>query len=288
MTTTSTGVQGTRVRLGRIFLVFIAAVASIGFAWPLWWIAISSIRPPEDALRYISPFELRTLIPDQLSAENYINLFTGPFLRAIFNSLFISIVGVVVGLVISATAAYVFATVRFKGRELVFAILVFSFMIPFEVLAVPLSSTVRDLGLQNTYFALILPGLANGLAIFMLRQFFLGVPTELSEAARIDGASWPRIFWKVYVPLSVPALISAGLIIFLFQWHAYLWPLLVTTDRTMDVGSVAIARFFGQSYNADYGLIFAAAAVLSVVPAVLLLYFQRHFVTSAASSGLKG
>jgi len=122
----------------------------------------------------------------------------------------------------------------------------------------------------------------------MLRQFFLGVPTELSEAARIDGASWARIFWKVYVPLSVPALISAGLIIFLFQWQAYLWPLLVTTDRSMDVGSVAIARFFGQSYDADYGLIFAAAAVLSAVPAVLLLYFQRHFVTSAASSGLKG
>lgn len=263
-------------------------LVAIAFAWPLWWIAVSSIRPSEDALKYISPFELRTLIPDQLSAENYVNLFTGPFLRAITNSLIVAIVGVVFGLVISATAAYAFATARFRGRDVLFAVLVFSFMIPFEVLAIPLSSTVRDLGLQNTYIALILPGLANGLAIFMLRQFFLGVPTELSEAARIDGASWARIFWKIYVPLSIPALISAGLIIFLFQWHAYLWPLLVTTDRTMDVGSVAIARFFGQSYDADYGLIFAAAAVLSLIPALLLLYFQRHFVTSAASSGLKG
>jgi len=269
-------------------LLLLAVVAALAFAWPLWWIVISSIRPPEDALKYISPFELRTLIPDQLSAENYINLFTGSFLRAISNSVLVSVVGVIVGLGISATAAYVFATVRFRGREILFALLVFSFMIPFEVLAIPLSSTVRDLGLDNTYFALILPGLANGLAIFMLRQFFLGIPIEFSEAARVDGASWARIFWKVYVPLSVPALISAGLIIFLFQWHAYLWPLLVTTDRNMDVGSVAIARFFGQSYDADYGLIFAAAAVLSAVPAALLLYFQRYFVASAASSGLKG
>ena len=286
--TTSIGVSDSRTRLRRGLLVIIALLISIAFAWPLWWIAVSSIRPSEDALKYISPFELRTLIPDQLSAENYINLFTGPFLRAITNSLIVAIVGVLVGLVISATAAYVFATARFKGRDVLFAVLVFSFMIPFEVLAIPLSSTVRDLGLENTYIALILPGLANGLAIFMLRQFFLGVPDELSEAARIDGASWARIFWKIYVPLSVPALISAGLIIFLFQWHAYLWPLLVTTDRTMDVGSVAIAQFFGQSYDADYGLIFAAAAVLSLIPALLLLYFQRHFVTSAASSGLKG
>lgn len=282
------GVQSQGSKIARALLVIIAAVAAAAFVWPLWWIAITSIRPSADALKYISPFELRTLIPDQISLENYANLITGPFARAIFNSLVVSIVGVVFGLLISAAAAYVFATARFPGREVLFAVLVFSFMIPFEVLAIPLSSTVRDLGMENTYLALVLPGLANGLAIFLLRQFFLGVPPELSEAARIDGASWARIFWKIYVPLSIPALISAGLILFLFQWHAYLWPLLVTTDRTMDVGSVAIARFFGQSYDADYGLIFAAAAVLSLIPALLLLWFQRFFVTSAASSGLKG
>jgi multiple sugar transport system permease protein/putative chitobiose transport system permease protein len=279
----------------------------LAFAAPFLWIAITSIRPPEEAIRYVSPFQWQTLLPSQVTLDNYVDLFTGPFLRAISNSLIVSVASVIIGLVVAAAAAYVFATVTFRGRNLLFALVVFSFMVPFEVLAVPLSSAVRDLGLANTYVALILPGLGNGLAVFLLRQFFLGVPIELSEAASLDGASWATTFWRIYLPLSGPALISAGLIIFLFQWQAYLWPLLITTDRSMDVGSVAIARFFGQSYDANYGLIFAAAAVLSLVPATLLLRFQRHFtavlslvpatlllrfqrhfIESAAKTGLKG
>lgn len=265
-----------------------AALISALFVAPFVWIAITSLRPSEEALRYASPFQLRTLVPTEWTLENYGNLLTGPFLRAIGNSLLVSLVSVVLGLLIAAAAAYVFATVEFRGRGIVFAIVVFSFMIPFEVLAVPLSTAVRDLGLDNTYTALILPGLGNGLAVFLLRQFFLGIPVELGEAAALDGASWGTVFWRIYLPLSGPALVSAALMIFLFQWQAYLWPLLITTDRSMDVGSVAIARFFGQSYDADYGLIFAAAAVLSVVPAALLLRFQRRFVESAASTGVKG
>ena len=275
-------------RRRRAVLTVLAALLGIAFAAPFVWIAITSARPPEEAIRYVSPFQWRTLVPSELTLDNYIELFSGPFLRAIGNSLLVSVVSVVVGLVVAAAAAYVFATVEFRGRNLLFALLVFSFMVPFEVLAVPLSSAVRDLGLANTYLALILPGLGNGLAVFLLRQFFLGIPPELSEAATLDGASWASIFWRVYVPLSGPALISAGLIIFLFQWQAYLWPLLITTDRSMDVGSVAIARFFGQSYDANFGLIFAAAAVLSLVPAALLLRFQRYFIESAAKTGLKG
>ncbi len=261
---------------------------SLLFALPFIWIMITSIRPSEEALRYTAPFERRTLIPDSLTLENYVNLFDGPFLRAIVNSMAIASSSVILGLFIAAAAAYVFATVDFPGRGALFALVVFSFMIPFEVLAVPLASAVRDLGMTNSYVSLIVPGIGNGLAVFLLRQFFLGIPDELSEAASIDGSSWVGIFWRIYLPLSRPALISAGLMIFLFQWQAYLWPLLITTDRDYDVGSVALARFFGQSFDADFGVIFAGAAILAAVPALLLLMFQRHLVETGASTGLKG
>lgn len=272
----------------RLASVGVAAIIGAAFALPFVWVAITSLRPSEEALRYTAPFERRTLIPDQLTLENYVNLVTGPFARSIANSFFISVVSVVIGVLLAAAAGYVFATVSFPGRTALFALVVFSFMIPFEVLAVPLALAVRELGLTNSYTALILPGIGNGLAVFLLRQFFLNIPQELSEAASIDGLSWTGIFRRIYLPLSIPALISAGLMIFLFQWQAYLWPLLVTTDREHEVGSVALARFFGQSFDADYGLIFAGAAALALVPAVLLLFFQRHFVSTGASSGLKG
>lgn len=275
-------------RTRTVSMTLFVAVVSLVFVIPFVWIVITSLRPTEEALRYTAPFERRTFIPDSLTLDNYVELVTGPFLRAITNSLLVASASVVVGLVFASTAAYAFATVEFRGRGVLFAVVVFSFMIPFEVLAIPLSSAVRDLDLTNSYITLVLPGIGNGLAVFLLRQFFLGVPKELGEAASIDGASWAGVFWRIYLPLSRPALISAGLMIFLFQWQAYLWPLLVTTDTDHEVGSVALARFFGQSYDADYGLIFAGAAVLAGVPALLLLFFQRHLVETGASSGLKG
>ncbi len=275
-------------RLATGIKVALAAMISLLFAWPILWIVITALRPSEEALRYTAPFERRTFIPDSLTLDNLVGLVTGPFAGALGNSFLVSAVSVILGLAFAAAAAYVFATVDFRGRNVLFAVVVFSFMIPFEVLAIPLAVTFRSLDLTNTYFALILPGIGNGMAVFLLRQFFLGIPKDLAEAASLDGVGWAGVFWRMYLPLSRPALISAGLMIFLFQWQAYLWPLLVTTDQQHRVGPIALAQFFGQSYNADYGLIFAGAAVLSLVPAVLLLFFQRHLVTSAVGSAVKG
>lgn len=163
---------------------------------------------------------------------------------------------------------------------------VLSFLIPFEAIAIPLSRTVSDWGLANTLIALILPGLGNGLAVFTLRQFFLGIPRSLSEAAHLDGAGWFRIYRSIYLPLTRPALIGAGLILFLFQWQAYLWPILITSTQAMDLAPVAIAKSFG-AFSTDYGRVFAETAILAVIPAVILLALQRYFVTSVASTGSK-
>ena len=122
--------------------------------------------------------------------------------------------------------------------------------------------------------------------MFTLRQFFLGVPHSLAEAAHLDGAGWLRIFWSIYLPLCRPALIGAGLILFLFQWQAYLWPILVISEQQLDLAPVAIAKSFG-AFSTDYGRVFAETAVLAIIPAIVLLLLQRYFVASVASSGSK-
>jgi len=124
------------------------------------------------------------------------------------------------------------------------------------------------------------------MAIFLLRQFFLGIPAELVEAGRLDGLGWFGVFRWIYLPLSKPALIGAGLMLFLFQWQAYVWPLLIGTDAKHILGPVALSNLQGQNFT-DYGLVFAGAVVLTVIPLVVIAGFQRYFVQSVSSTGLK-
>jgi multiple sugar transport system permease protein/putative chitobiose transport system permease protein len=127
----------------------------------------------------------------------------------------------------------------------------------------------------------------NGFAVFLLRGFFLAIPTELSEAARIDGLGWWGVFWRIYLPLSRPALVGAGLILFVFQWQAYLWPLLIAPDASKRVAPVAIAQFAGE-HGVDFGAIFAGAVVTATLPLLVLLFFQRYFTQSLSATGVKG
>lgn len=264
-----------------------AVIVSGFFLLPLWWIVISAFRPERDIFRYLSPLDPRVLIPDRVTLENFATLFEGQFLRATVNSLVVAGVTVVVGLVICSLAAYALSALQFRGREVVFAIVVVGFLVPFDAVAIPLGETFRDWGLRNTYAALILPGVGNGLAVFAIRQFFLGIPDELREAARVDGAGPLRVLFHIYLPLSRPALIGAGLVLFVFQWQAYLWPLIVVSDVELQVGPVVLAQLQGQAeYGFDPGQIFAGTFVLAVIPVLALLRFQRYFTQSLASSGI--
>jgi ABC-type glycerol-3-phosphate transport system permease component len=266
-------------------MAIIAAVALV-FFMPLYWLTISSLRPEDDIFRYLNPFSLWTFIPNRLTFDNVINLWTGAFARAIFNSLFVAVVTVIVGLAVCAPAAFALAAIDFPGRSLVFTAMIVSFLIPFDAIAVPLFYIMRGFSLQNTYAGLILPGVGNGLTVFLLRQFFLGIPKELREAAMVDGMGWFQIFWRIYLPLSPPALISAGLIMFIFQWQAYLWPLLIAPSNDMKVAPVALAQF-STEYHVSFGLIFAGAMFLSLIPMVILVGFQQYFTGSVAATGSK-
>ena len=272
---------------GRTLLTLMVPLVAVLWMVPLAWIVAAGLRPSDDVVGTFRSLGWQTFIPDPATLDNLTSIATGSLGRAIINSLVVAGATVALGLAVSALAAYALTAYRFRGQGVVFGLIVLTFMIPFEALAIPLADAARSANLENTYLGLILPGVGNGLAIFLLRQFYLDVPIELSEAAAIDGAGKLRVLWKVYVPLTWPAMVGAGIIIFVFQWQAYLWPLLVTTNPSMDVGAVALARLFGQ-YGVDWGPLFAGAAVLCLVPAVILLVFQRSFTESVAGSAVKG
>jgi putative chitobiose transport system permease protein len=198
----------------------------------------------------------------------------------------VALLTVIIGLAVSAAAAFGLSAVRFRGQAVLFGMVVLSFLIPFDAIAIPLATLFRDWSLQNTYAGLILPGLGHGVAIFLLRQFFLAIPADLVEAARIDGLGWFGVFVRLYLPLSRPALVGAGLTLFLFQWQAYVWPLLIGTDSSHQLGPIALANMRGQ-FSIDYGGLLAGSIVLTVIPLIFILWFQRHFTRSIATTGLK-
>ncbi|HEY4268448.1 MAG TPA: carbohydrate ABC transporter permease [Galbitalea sp.] len=273
-------------RIGRVLLTVLAIVISLLFLLPVLWLIASTFRSSNETFASSSPLSWHVLWPEHWTLANLESAVNSGFLLNLGNSVLVAGITVVVGLAISALAAFALAVIPFRGRGATFSIVVLSFLVPFEAIAIPLSQNFSQWGLSNSLLALILPGLGNGLAVFTLRQFFLGVPSSLAEAADLDGAGWGRIFWSVYLPLSRPALIGAGLILFLFQWQAYLWPILVVSNPSLDLAPVAISKSFG-AFTSNFGQVFAETAVLAIIPAIVLLALQRYFVTSVASTGTK-
>ena len=262
---------------------------TVGFLFllPLWWALASSVRPLNDIFKYVSPFSLAALIPDKITFEAYRSIFFDRgFGIAVFNSLFVALATVLAGLGVNSLAGFAFAVLRFPGRNALFGITVLTFLVPFEAISIPLYTVVRSLGWLDTYLALIVPGVANGIVIFLFRQFFSQVPRELVDAARIDGASWLTIFVRIYLPLSKPVIISAALLIFLFQWEAFLWPLISTKSEGLKVIQVALAGF-EERYRTLWNELFAAATVAALIPLLILLPLQRFYVQGVTAGGFK-
>lgn len=272
----------TRVR--RLGLTALGALSGFVFLIPIWWLVVAAFRDPTEALSSTSVLD--TLIPQSFSLDGFRSAIEDGYLRAVGISLTAAVSTVVGGLVVSSLAAYGFVAVRTRLSKVLFAVVVGSFLLPFETLAVPLVSVFSDLGLSNGLPALILPALGNGLAVFNLRQAFLGVPLELAEAQYMDGAGHLLRFWHLYLPLCRPALIGSGMILFVSQWDSYLWPLLIISDNDNATASVAIASNFGPlSSNTQQA--FAEVLVLIVIPAILLLFTQRRLIASSATSGIR-
>jgi len=189
-------------------------------------------------------------------------------------------------LLFHSMAAYSLARLRFPGRGLLFVAIISTLMITFPVILVPLFLLVKQLGWVNTYWALIIPNIFNASGIFLMRQFYLGIPRELEEAAIIDGASLVRVYYAIILPLARPIIAALSIFFFLANWNFFLWPLVVTTDPNLEVLQVGLATLSGQ-YNTQWNLILAASLVAALPILALFIFFQRFIVESVKMSGLK-
>ena len=255
---------------------------------PIFFAVGSSLRSDEEIFHYATPFSFNTLVPVKVIFDNYRALFIDySFWRPILNSLFVAVSTVALGFVVNALAGFAFAKFKFPGKNVLFIIYLFSFMIPFEMIAVPLYKTAESLKLIDTYAALILPMVANGMIVFLYRQFFKDIPDSLIEAATIDGAGMVRIFFQIIVPVSKPVIISASLMLFIKQWDAFLWPMIATTKNSMQVIQVAISNFTLE-FTVLWGVIFAATVIAIIIPVLTLIPLQKYYIKGAVTSGLKG
>ena len=269
--------------LSYVLLVSILAIVVV----PLMWAVAASFTPNEQVFKYVFPFSWRALFPSDPTLEAYVNLFEQrDFGRAIVNTLALSFGSVLIGLLISAMAGFAFAKFEFRGKNLLFVIVLITFMIPVEVIIIPLYILMRDWGWINTWHGLFIPGLANGLVIFMFRQFFADIPQEILDAARVDGASWPRILFQLIIPISLPAIISGALILFLGSWNSFFWPLVVAPAPEFRVVQVAVSLAV-QSRQTIWNELMAGAILAAIVPVLLVFPFQRYYVRSIASTGIK-
>lgn len=254
-------------------LVFIAVL----LLTPIYWLIMSSFRPADHIFRFSGNFSVETLIPFALTLDNYFQALQGNIGRALFNSLFVSLTTVICGVFINSLAGFAFAVFEFRYKKILFVLILLSFMMPFESIVIPLYSLMRTLGLTDSYAALILPEVTGGLIIFLFYQFFRGIPREIYEAARVDGANWWQIYYKMTMPLSGPTIATASLMIFIHQWDAFFWPLVATSSERLAVIQVAIARNMTLE-QANWGAFFASASLAVLIAMVPFFLLQRHYV----------
>ncbi len=269
-------------------LVVLAAIVGF-FLMPYVWIVASSFKPQAAIFRDLKPLSWRTFVPVHPTMENVVSLFrTHGLGRALLNSAVISVCQVAGTLVLCSMAAYGLTRIRFRGGSVVFVLVLMTFLLPIESLMVPLYLTVSGLGLQDTLAGVFLPWLASPFGLFLLRQAFEELPRELDEAARIDGAGHLRIFWSIVLPNVRTALVTLGLVTFLFSWNAFLWPLVVLSSPRNAVVQIAIAQSVAPGQLPNWGETFAGAAIATVPLVVLFLFLQRFFVRGIAMTGVKG
>lgn len=250
---------------------------------PFLWMVATSLMDEFEVYQFPPRF-----IPDRPLWSNYPNALTAlPFGRFFLNTLIMA-VGVVTGqLLFCSMAAYAFARLRFRGRNTLFLLYMGSMMIPGIITLIPSFLIIQTLRWMNTYWALIVPTVSSAWGIFLLRQFFLTLPRELEEAARIDGASEFSIYFRIILPLSKPALATLGIFAFMGTWQSFLWPLIVTDRMDRRPVEVGIAMF--HSLYAQHWPYQMAAAVTVMVPIVVVFFFaQKYFIRGIALTGLKG
>lgn len=266
-----------------ILLIFTGVI----FLFPLLWSFISSIKPENDIVSYPPRW-----IPANVTLDNYaLVLEKYPFLKWALNSIFTTVSATLLILVIASMAAYAFGRLNFRGKKVLFTVVLSMLLIPMQAYIVPLFFMMSTLKLLNSYFSIVLVAGANVTSVFILTSFFKGIPNELEEAARIDGCNEFTIFARIMLPLSKAALSTVAILTFIANWNNFLWPLIAIRDNDLKTLPVGIAQFMGSAgSNAQfqYGPSLAGACMAIVPSIIVFLSLQRYFVEGIANSGIKG
>lgn len=262
-------------------MLFLVAIMLLPFAWML----STSLKQTQYILE--TPPQL---LPNPATFDSYVALSERINLtRTFFNSAFVAIAGTIGQIVVSAMAAYAFARIQWRGRNVVFMLYLATMMIPSVVLVIPQFILVRNLGWMNSYWALIVPAFFSAFGTFLLRQSFLGLPKDFEEAALVDGANPFIIFWRIVLPLSQPALATLGVMAFMGLWNSYLWPLFVARKDEIVTLPVALATLQAGPRALSEWNVIMAGAVVTVLPILIVYAFaQRWFTQAVVTSGIKG
>lgn len=285
-----------RRRTRRLLLFVLLTVVAVVMAAPFLWMLLTAVRTPQELFAVDMP-----LLPREWHWENFSTaLATAPFLTYARNSFVIALTHTLSNLVLASMAGYALAKIRFRGSTVVFAFVLASMMIPFYAIVIPEFLMVRHvplaggnnlfgqdgIGWIDSWPALLVPGLVSPFYIFLFRQFYLGTPTELMEASRLDGAGEIRIYSRIISPLIKPGMLTVALLAFESGWNNFLWPLLVTSRSEMRVIQLGLS-VFRQEAGTDFNLLMAGTAMAAVPMIVLFAIFQRQFVNGMVATGIK-
>ncbi len=280
-----------------VLRVLLYAVICVIFLVPFAWMLFGSLRAEREIFAYLTPFSWRTFVPIEWTLDSYRTILGlneagraggSNFGQNLLNSLIVSTAVVISSLFFNTMGAYFFARLPFPKKNWLLMYMLATFLIPFEVTIVPLYIVVRNLHIDNTMWALIVPWYASPFVIFSLMQFMRHtIPYELDEAALIDGAGYNTILWRIIVPLAIPGLVTNALLEFQFIWNLFYWPLVAVADRNIQVLQVVISTTLGQTQQ-YWGRTFAGSTLATLPVVVIFLALQRYYVQGVASTGIKG
>ena len=266
---------------------WIYALLTIGLllmVGPFLWMLLGSLKPQAEFL-----VSTPTFLPKNPTTNNFERLFNNlDFPRFFFNSSVVAVAVTLGNILFCPMLGYALAKLQWRGKRLIMGLVLATLMVPAGITLIPNFVLMRNLGLVNTYPGLILPFLVGPFGVFLTRQFMYGIPDELLEAARIDGANEWRIFWRIVLPITAPVLATLGILTFLGSWNSFLYPLVMAQEPQMYTLPVALATFATGQYQADHGMLMAGSVVLVVPVLVIFILFQRWITEGIATTGLKG
>jgi len=273
--------RGFRYQFARFSLYFILLVGGLGMIFPFVWMIVSSLKMPQDIYTL-------SLIPPEPTLDNYKQVLEKTeYIRWFINSLGIATVTTLSVAFFDSLAGYTLAKFNFPFRNVIFILILSTLMVPTEMLVIPWYMMSIEFHWTDSYWGIMFPGVISAFGVFLMRQFFSGVPNDLLDAARLDGFSEFRIFWSIALPLVKPAVAALCIFTFLGNWNAYIWPLIVTRSEEMRTLPVGIA-FFSSEAQSSFHLIMAAASLATIPVLIIFIIFQRQIIKGIVLTGLKG